>query len=184
MITKHCIEDLSELHNLLNVISEMDYSCKIPILSNTSMGEHIRHILEFYGCVLFNKNPYCIDYDMRQRSKELENEPTKALEYIDKLFIMLLKGFPDQEQKLVIDLSLTGDELANFGTSIYRELAYCLEHSVHHKALIKIGLLATGNERLVTEDFGVAASTKRNKMISKKNRTKTNQLKNLSKNYK
>jgi hypothetical protein len=44
-------------------------------------------------------------------------------------------------------------------SSFHRELAYCLEHSIHHQALIKIGLIELGALHLIDESFGVAPAT-------------------------
>lgn len=48
-------------------------------------------------------------------------------------------------------------------TFINRELAYCLEHSIHHQALIKVGLKEQNIENLIDENFGVAPATIRHK---------------------
>ena len=46
-------------------------------------------------------------------------------------------------------------------TSVDRELLYCLDHAIHHQALIKIGLKELQIADLVGDDFGVAYSTLR-----------------------
>ena len=48
-----------------------------------------------------------------------------------------------------------------FYTSFDRELLYCLDHAIHHQALIKIGLKELQIADLVGDDFGVAYSTLR-----------------------
>ena len=44
-------------------------------------------------------------------------------------------------------------------SSFERELVYCLEHSIHHKALIKVALREYALTHLVSNSFGVAPST-------------------------
>ena len=46
-------------------------------------------------------------------------------------------------------------------SSFERELLYCLDHAIHHQALIKIGLKELELSHLVSPDFGVAYSTLR-----------------------
>ena len=46
-------------------------------------------------------------------------------------------------------------------SSFERELLYCLDHAIHHQALIKIGLKELHLSHLVSPDFGVAYSTLR-----------------------
>ena len=50
------------------------------------------------------------------------------------------------------------NELTRFHTNYYREVAYNLEHTIHHMALIKVGICEF-TDILVPEGFGVAAST-------------------------
>jgi hypothetical protein len=38
-------------------------------------------------------------------------------------------------------------------------LAYCLEHTIHHQALIKIGLMELNLIHLIDQHFGVAPAT-------------------------
>jgi len=49
-------------------------------------------------------------------------------------------------------------------SSFGRELVYCLDHAIHHQALIKIGLKELDCAQLVSEHFGVAYSTIRYRM--------------------
>jgi hypothetical protein len=42
---------------------------------------------------------------------------------------------------------------------LFRELAYDLEHSIHHQAIIKIAMKNLNSEYALNENFGVARST-------------------------
>ena len=46
----------------------------------------------------------------------------------------------------------------SFATSFTRELFYCDEHTIHHLALIRVGINEIGGYQL-NESFGVAPST-------------------------
>ena len=50
------------------------------------------------------------------------------------------------------------NELMQFHTNYHREIAYNLEHTIHHMALIKVGICELSDIR-VPEGFGVATST-------------------------
>jgi uncharacterized damage-inducible protein DinB len=61
------------------------------------------------------------------------------------------------------DYTHDGSQDNKIPTSIGREVAYCIEHSIHHQAIIKAALIAIGREKLVDEQFGVAYSTIRHR---------------------
>ena len=50
------------------------------------------------------------------------------------------------------------DELIIIETNYYRELAYNMEHTVHHMAMIRIGINELSSVA-VDESFGIASST-------------------------
>ncbi|MEM9855983.1 MAG: hypothetical protein AAF843_01430 [Bacteroidota bacterium] len=166
VIIDYCLNDLEETHKFLRVIDSENYTRKISLLSNASFGQHIRHILEFYGCLLHNQQEQYINYDSRVRSLVLESNTEAACSYIVNLQDLLRENFTNDTVHLISNFSRTEDALESIKTNMLRELAYCLEHSIHHKALIKVGLLSIGKGHLVESDFGVAASTIRNHAIS------------------
>jgi hypothetical protein len=49
-------------------------------------------------------------------------------------------------------------------TNYYREVIYNLEHTIHHMALIRVGINELGNIDL-PKDFGVAPSTIKYKQL-------------------
>ena len=50
------------------------------------------------------------------------------------------------------------DKFINIATNYHREIAYNLEHTIHHMALIRVGLTEVAKIEL-PENFGVASST-------------------------
>ena len=49
-------------------------------------------------------------------------------------------------------------EIVTIPSNYYRELAYNLEHTIHHMALIRVGITEVSGIQL-SDDFGVASST-------------------------
>lgn len=163
MVVQHSIEDLENLKDLLKAIPSRIYSQKLDVLSGSSIGEHTRHVLEFYGCLFESEVSGEVDYDNRKRSNELQTEVEAAIIFLGQMIARLKKGVLDIPLKLTVNFSKTKDQKQEIKSSVLRELAYCLEHSIHHKALIKIGLTQSGYGHLVEQHFGVAASTIRSR---------------------
>ena len=156
-----CKQNLNQLSLLLESLSPEQYNYKSELLSGSSIGQHIRHIIEFYTCLSesFYLQLTQINYDKRERDKSIEQDAQKAILTINKLIDFLNEERVVGKADLVANFSLEDDHDCIIPSSYRRELAYCLEHSIHHQALIKISLLDQGLRHLVDDNFGVAPST-------------------------
>lgn len=159
-IALHCVDNLKQLQAILEKLNNEQYSRPLNILTNSSIGAHVRHILEFYIC-LIRKERNEINYDKRDRNKRLEEDRSYCLQMIPAIISTLETYKDDHEILLRSNFSETSEEVIELKTSLFRELAYCLEHSVHHEAIIKIAINSLCNEIDMIEKFGVAASTVR-----------------------
>lgn len=152
-------ENLIQLSGMLQLISKEQYTQQLEILSGSSVGQHIRHILEFYLLLVSGSFSGIISYDKRQRDKQIEENPLVALETIERL----LKGIDTLDLRQTVkfegDFTIDGSHDNFTASSVGRELAYCIEHSIHHQAIIKAGLIGLGLSALTDEHFGVAYST-------------------------
>lgn len=159
----YCSENLKDIRLLLSRVDSSDYTKPSPALFGASLGQHVRHILEFYTC-LFDQYPTGeVCYDLRKRDMNLESSPQAAINLMDDLIAKLNPSVLNFPLLLVSNFNAIDEDRSVVETSFHRELAYCLEHSIHHQALIKVGLLGMNILHLVEEDFGVAPSTIRSR---------------------
>lgn len=149
---KDCNTNLTELQDLLFKLTDEQYQHKSEILSGASIGQHLRHVVEFYICLLFGASQQKINYGNRDRNLEIETNRETAVEKIIEIKKQLTTL--NLSQRLYLEI-----ESYTMDTSIERELLYNLEHSIHHQALIKVGLIEQNIGDLVTDAFGVAPST-------------------------
>ncbi len=162
-MTHYCKDDLQRIQKMLISLSEVQFQFKSTLLSGASIGEHVRHILEYYLCLLEGSKSQVVNYDNRQRSPELETNPAFAISTIDEVCSNFIFVEEDKEISLESNFSSTDSGVSYIKTSVNRELAYCLEHSIHHQALIKVALAEQNLGNLIDEMFGVAAATMRHK---------------------
>jgi hypothetical protein len=131
----------------------------LTLLSGASIGGHVRHILEFYVCLLRSVDQDNVCYDERDRNHRIETERAFAR----KITVMVMEKLSilteDRVLQLKSDFSHEGNAFLYLNTSLYRELAYCLEHAIHHQAILKIALQSLNLSIVPTESFGVAPST-------------------------
>lgn len=146
-------QTLFELQHLLNQISEDDYSKPIEYLSNASIGEHTRHIIELFQCAINSYEVGELNYDKRNRDVLIQTSPSFAIEKIDEICNTI--------EKVNKDLTLESvffEEVSLIKTNYFREVIYNLEHCIHHQALIKVAIFQF-DYLTVNTNFGVAPST-------------------------
>lgn len=155
----YCTENLTEIQNLCEKLHKDDFSSSLDILSGSSLGQHIRHIVELYQTVEKSAFSGIVNYDQRERDSFIEADPMVASEAIASL-LEFLKEIPQDKSLILIgDFGKKENTAIQIQTSLFRELAYNLEHAIHHQALLKIGLIYLGLNNLISSDFGVAPAT-------------------------
>ena len=153
-----------DLIALCESLEESQFSYHSDLLYGASIGQHLRHSFEFYDCLLKGRNNGVINYDLRKRDPKLETNKDYAIEKIKELMVALNQPMEEMELKLQ-----SHETVSNLIPSTFsRELIYCLDHAIHHQALIKIGLKELGCAHLVGKDFGVAYSTIRFRATSQR----------------
>lgn len=155
-------ENLKIIRDLVRKIGDDEITQPLEILHGSSIGQHIRHILEFYICLTKKKETVC--YDKRERNLRLETNRPTIVQTIDELITALSENQIDNEIKVLMSFDTEQANFTPFTSSYFRELAYCLEHTVHHSAIIKIALTEKFKHIPVPNQFGVAYSTLRNRI--------------------
>lgn len=154
-------ENLLQLKGLLTRMQLDDYNKKTEVLSEATIGQHIRHIVEFYLLLISGSFSDTICYDQRKRSVQIEKDPSFAIQTIERILPGIDTLILENPVMLRADFTSEGTSVEFMNSSVGRELSYCLEHSIHHQAIIKAGLIAMGLKDLTDESFGLAYSTQR-----------------------
>jgi hypothetical protein len=144
---------LQELNDLLVQISDADYAHPCHELSNATIGEHTRHIIEMFQCLNSHYESGIVNYDQRQRNKRIQTNSEYAITQIKEI-----QNSIDRENKQIVLQQIIDGSAIRIESNYFRELLYNLEHCIHHQALIKVAILMNGKLQ-VDENFGVARST-------------------------
>ena len=158
---------LNDLRHYLSVIEPVIYQAPLEILSGSTIGQHTRHIIEFYNCLIEQYSPDGIpeiSYAKRRRDFLIESAPDHALQNANQICERLNEL--DPEKKCLLDCTEHGQENLLVPSTIGRELIYNIEHTIHHLAIVKIALKATTPSIELPEHFGVAPSTIRHRQES------------------
>jgi hypothetical protein len=150
---------VQELIDVLAQLNSQEYTMPEISLSNATIGQHTRHIIELFQCLINEYNLGTVNYDKRKRNKEIENNLVIAN--------LALKEIQDNIEKsdreIMVCYELGGEEI-NIKSNYHRELMYNLEHCIHHQALIKVALLNMPHIH-INDTFGVAPSTIKHRNI-------------------
>ena len=157
-----CVNILSQLTDLVDQIHERDYSKPAETLSRSTIGQHLRHTLEFFICLENGFDSGLINYDKRAHDKLIETDKFLALAAIDRITDFINK-LDDKQLKLEVGYDLDREIFLTIDTTATRELVYNIEHAVHHMAIMKIGIREIASYIKLPPDFGIAASTIRYK---------------------
>ncbi len=144
---------LIELTDLVSQLSNEDYTFPCYGLSNSTIGEHTRHIIEMFQCLENQYESGIINYDDRKRDLQIQTDTVFAKKCIETIQKELEKPNKLIQLQQIVD----GEELI-LESNYNRELLYNLEHCIHHQALIKVGILQMDHIQ-IDENFGVARST-------------------------
>lgn len=150
---------LRQLAELLAVTSDEQYIQNPVGVIASSLGGHVRHCLDHFEALCSGAATGAMDYDDRARGTRVETDRYAAQQSIRRL----------QDRVAMLDASMLTKAvrvtamLAGDGTSIEatsslgRELAFVLSHTVHHCALITAMCRTLGIP--IPERFGYAPST-------------------------
>jgi len=138
---------------LLQLPGDDTYAAPCTALSNATIGQHTRHIIELYQCLLEGYAAGTVNYDNRKRNSLYENDIHAAVNTIKEIQQNL-----EQPDKAVTIVCSDDDGASDIQSNYYREILYNLEHCIHHQALIKVALLSI-KDFAVAAGFGVAPST-------------------------
>jgi hypothetical protein len=154
------INMLDSVKSLLDAIPNEIYIKPDHILSGATLGQHFRHIVEFYQCIIDINDERLICYDSRKRDLRLE----ESIDFINLKIGEISDSISNLDSKTPIQTlsKFTSDPLEKkikINSSIGRELAYGFDHSIHHLAIIKIAMGINHPEIELPQGLGVAPST-------------------------
>lgn len=158
-----CKHILQQLTDLVTKINADDFSKPSEALSGSTVGQHLRHTLEFFICFEEGFEKGVINYDKRSHDKLIETDKHLALNALSRISEFVENLNRNKSLKLEVSYNLEEEEFITVDTNATRELVYNVEHAVHHMALIKIGIREVAQYIKLPYDFGIAASTVRYK---------------------
>jgi hypothetical protein len=154
------VELMKELQRVLEGLSDQQYTMPVGLLSGATVGQHVRHIVEFFVELNKGYDSGEVNYDRRSRDHATESNRLIAIRQLVNIGYSVTR--PEKPLSLVTYLVSDAEEPIVVATNYSRELIYNIEHTIHHMALLRIAITAISSLHL-PDGFGVAASTVKNR---------------------
>jgi len=159
-VIKGSIESLEQVINFIQDLSDEIYIQIPEPLFNSSIGQHLRHILDLYMALIKANDFRNINYDVRRRGLALETnkkegikELIKVCDWLKSLNEMTL----NMETNINTEVSVYNEITANFPSTVGREVSFVSTHLTHHLALMAAIAKFLGHS--VNTNLGVAPAT-------------------------
>lgn len=156
IIIQSTLHTLQNTHTLLTTLSNSELKNNSIAPYNSSIGCHIRHILDFYDCIL--ANDFQIDLTARKRQLNVETNCDTALNYLKELQEKIQKIDTKSLNRIVVvtdDLGLGKTKIEYTFSAL---LAQANSHTIHHYAIINYILEGLGIS-IKDENFGYNPTT-------------------------
>ncbi|MGL6267975.1 MAG: hypothetical protein ACRC2O_08610 [Chitinophagaceae bacterium] len=149
-----------QLAGSLEFLTPDQYILPCKNLSNSTIGQHVRHIIEMFQCLEIGYESGFVNYEKRKRDQQIETNKDFALGLLHEIYSSLNKA----DKPLILEGVYNDDssQLMQFATNYYREIVYNLEHTIHHMALIRVGLTELTLMEL-PDNYGMASATIKHK---------------------
>lgn len=152
-------ERLDELMRLVMTLPT-DVYCARTAHASGAVGEHVRHVLDHLAALMSASPTAVLSYDHRTRGTSVESDPSDAVREMMRLDLALERWIDrslDEPIAVAAVLDADGQSVTGWST-LARELAFVMSHTIHHQAIIALLLEFQGHAPL-DDRFGYAPST-------------------------
>jgi hypothetical protein len=149
-----------QLAGSLEQLTPEQYTLPCKNLTNSTVGQHVRHIIEMFQCLENGYQSGIVNYEKRKRDQAIETNKDFALGLLRDIH----NGLNKEDKPLILEGVYNDDSshIMQFATNYYREIVYNLEHTIHHMALIRAGLKEFVSIEL-PDNYGLASATVKHK---------------------
>ncbi|TQV72598.1 hypothetical protein FKG94_18025 [Exilibacterium tricleocarpae] len=147
---------LQQLAALVGAVGDC-YS-REPEANASSIGCHVRHILDHFAALHGAAQTGRINYNTRSRGSDIEVDPASALARIAVLSSWVdNRGLQDRAIEIESEVSVSHYENVCMPGSLYREVIYVINHTIHHIAYAR---MIAGRMGITLDDYlGIAPAT-------------------------
>jgi len=154
------VDVVQQAISVLNDISLNDYQKPLPPHFSSSIGAHIRHVVDHFLALIGSEHSGEINYNKRNRHGDVEQFPHAAIEKLEHISAWLLKVSKQPLNQTVLvttEIDISHTQSATCESTLERELVFAASHAIHHYSLIRI--IRSMQGKSMPEFFGYAPAT-------------------------
>lgn len=156
LIIESTLKTLQKSNSLLSFVNNEQLSDNSVSPYYSSIGSHIRHILDFYDCILNIENN-SVNLTNRKRDETVENITDSAINYLESIKERI-KSLPFELEKEIIVIDDLGIGKIEIKYTLASLFAQANSHTIHHYAIINY-ILNGLNLKFDDEQFGFNPTT-------------------------
>ncbi len=154
------VESLEQMIEFIDGLDDVSYQQSAKPLFDSSIGQHLRHILDLYMALVQPHGDGLINYDVRRRGITLEHERGAGIielrqvcDWVKRLELTVL------QQQIIVstEVSISCVKISEMTSTFGRELCFASSHLTHHLALMAAIAKYVGQQ--VNANLGVAPCT-------------------------
>jgi hypothetical protein len=153
------VDLLHQMRTMIARMDDIDYAMPAPGRTTGGIGGHVRHCLDHVSALLAGTRTGLCAYDRRQRGTDVETSRTAAIDATTEAMIGVLQlDDATLESEVFVETQLepsSGTVITH--SSVGREVAFLVSHTIHHNAIVAQMLHARGIE--IAPRFGLAPAT-------------------------
>ena len=152
-------ELLHQMRQMIERLDDINYALPAPGRTTGGIGGHVRHCLDHVSALLTGARTGLCPYDRRERGTDVETSRAAAIDAITDVMLGLLQlDAPTLESEVYVETQLDpSGAMVITRSSVCREVAFLVSHTIHHNAIVAQMMQARGLP--VTPRFGLAPAT-------------------------
>lgn len=154
------LEAIEQSLALCALLDKNSYTFKATPYVQSSIGEHLRHILDMFHALVKQPDIGVVDYDHRRRGATVETDLLVGISELQavKVWLEALKTNQlDAPITILSEATISTQKVCEMASSLRRELLFVSSHTIHHLAIIKV--ITTHCDIETNEHLGYAPAT-------------------------
>ena len=154
------LESIDQMITFIDGLNDVEYQFCAKPWFDSSIGQHLRHIVDLYLALINQTNAEAVNYDVRRRGASIENIRKIGLQELTDIRTWMQKISQekiDSEIKVSTEVAITSQQTEVFSSSFGRELCFASSYLTHHLALMAVIAKMAGKE--VDPTLGLAPAT-------------------------